>query len=111
MAMDAPCLSLDPGQRSGQTSKVEEWDRFCSTTPCDYAPPMMPLQEFPQLSDSGVELLNRLLTFDPEKRITARQALRHSYFTGAQRSSLICCMLARRSWPSCLHLPLCSPKH
>ncbi|KAL4422316.1 hypothetical protein ABPG75_008513 [Micractinium tetrahymenae] len=38
-------------------------------------------KEFPQLSDSGIDLLNRLLTYDPEKRITARQALRHPYFT------------------------------
>ncbi|KAI7842421.1 hypothetical protein COHA_004060 [Chlorella ohadii] len=38
-------------------------------------------QEFPGLSDSGIDLLNRLLTFDPEKRITARAALRHAYFT------------------------------
>ena len=29
----------------------------------------------------GVELLNCLLTYDPEKRMTARQALRHPFFT------------------------------
>ena len=40
------------------------------------------LQEFPSLSDAGVDLLNRLLTYDPERRITARQALRHPYFSG-----------------------------
>lgn len=44
--------------------------------------PIALLQEFPGLSDSGIDLLNRLLTFDPEKRITARAALRHAYFTG-----------------------------
>jgi hypothetical protein len=87
-------LVVGVGPKRRTNLKVEKLDRFCSTTPCDYAPSMMPLQEFPQLSDSGVELLNRLLTFDPEKRITARQALRHPYFTGARRSSLIGCMLA-----------------
>ena len=46
-------------------------------------PPRPPLavQEFPRLSDAGLDLLNRLLTFDPEKRITARAALRHPYFS------------------------------
>ncbi|PSC68206.1 cyclin-dependent kinase G-2-like isoform X1 [Micractinium conductrix] len=38
-------------------------------------------KEFPSLSDAGVDLLNRLLTYDPERRITARQALRHPYFS------------------------------
>ncbi len=33
------------------------------------------------LSEAGVDLLNRLLTYDPDKRITARQALRHAYFS------------------------------
>lgn len=73
---------------------------FCSATagvplsqrrrhrPAEPPPDLQPLhtfwmQEFPSLSDAGVDLLNRLLTFDPEKRITARSALRHPYFTGA----------------------------
>lgn len=39
------------------------------------------MQEFSQLSEAGVDLLNKLLTYDPEQRITARQALRHPYFS------------------------------
>ena len=35
---------------------------------------------FPQLSREGVDLLNALLTFDPDVRATARQASRHRYF-------------------------------
>lgn len=38
-------------------------------------------QRFPRLSDEGLDLLNRLLTYDPERRLTARQALRHAYFS------------------------------
>lgn len=38
-------------------------------------------RSFPTLSDHGVDLLNSLLTFDPRKRITAHQALRHPFFT------------------------------
>ncbi|XP_058791461.1 cyclin-dependent kinase 11B-like isoform X2 [Phymastichus coffea] len=33
-----------------------------------------------QLSDLGMELLNKLLTYDPMKRITAEAALEHGYF-------------------------------
>ncbi|KAB2020315.1 hypothetical protein ES319_D07G060000v1 [Gossypium barbadense] len=32
------------------------------------------------LSDAGFDLLNRLLTYDPEKRITADDALKHDWF-------------------------------
>lgn len=35
---------------------------------------------FPSLSAAGVDLLNRLLMYDPSKRISARQALRHEFF-------------------------------
>ncbi|MCI35972.1 cyclin-dependent kinase G-2-like, partial [Trifolium medium] len=31
-------------------------------------------------SDSGLDLLNKLLTYDPEKRITAEDALNHEWF-------------------------------
>ncbi|CAL0329728.1 unnamed protein product [Lupinus luteus] len=34
----------------------------------------------PVLSDSGFDLLNKLLTYDPEKRITAEAALNHEWF-------------------------------
>ncbi|CAM6025143.1 unnamed protein product [Sphagnum balticum] len=34
----------------------------------------------PTLSESGFDLLNRLLTYDPQKRITADEALNHEWF-------------------------------
>ncbi|KAK8617068.1 hypothetical protein V6N13_117036 [Hibiscus sabdariffa] len=34
----------------------------------------------PVLSDAGFDLLNRLLTYDPEKRVTVDDALNHSWF-------------------------------
>lgn len=37
-------------------------------------------KEFPRLSLAGIDLLNRMLTYDPEKRISAESALRHDYF-------------------------------
>jgi cell division cycle 2-like protein len=35
---------------------------------------------FPYLTESGLDLLSKLLTFDPKQRITAEEALRHPYF-------------------------------
>ncbi|KAH9300690.1 hypothetical protein KI387_012273, partial [Taxus chinensis] len=34
----------------------------------------------PTLSESGFDLLNRLLTYDPNKRLTAEEALKHEWF-------------------------------
>ncbi|OZJ01704.1 hypothetical protein BZG36_05264 [Bifiguratus adelaidae] len=36
---------------------------------------------FPYLTENGFDLLSRLLAYDPEKRITAEEALRHPYFS------------------------------
>lgn len=38
---------------------------------------------FPKLSPAGVSLLDMLLTFDPEKRASAKEALAHPYFSEA----------------------------
>lgn len=49
--------------------------------------PVMPYNnlshEFPLLSEAGLDLLSRMLTFDPAKRITADKALNHPYFKQA----------------------------
>lgn len=37
-------------------------------------------QRFQHLSPAGLDLLNCFLTYDPEKRITAEEALEHPYF-------------------------------
>ncbi|KAJ3048067.1 hypothetical protein HDU99_009273 [Rhizoclosmatium hyalinum] len=36
---------------------------------------------FPSLTANGIDLMERLLTFDPKQRITAAEALKHPYFT------------------------------
>ncbi|KAJ8654691.1 hypothetical protein O0I10_009581 [Lichtheimia ornata] len=36
---------------------------------------------FPYLTEAGLDLLSKLLTYDPEQRITAEQALNHPYFS------------------------------
>ncbi len=36
--------------------------------------------KFKFLGNSGVDLLDRMLTYDPKKRISAKAALEHRYF-------------------------------
>ncbi|KAF9015314.1 kinase-like domain-containing protein [Cyathus striatus] len=43
-------------------------------------PPMF-RQKFPYLTTSGIDLLMSLLTYDPDQRISAEEALKHPYFT------------------------------
>lgn len=43
--------------------------------------PPTPFSGRPTLSEKGFDLLNKLLTYDPEKRITAEEALNHEWFT------------------------------
>ncbi|XAR50308.1 Cyclin-dependent kinase [Bertholletia excelsa] len=42
--------------------------------------PAVSFKGSPVLSDQGFDLLSQLLTYDPEKRITAEAALRHGWF-------------------------------
>ena len=37
-------------------------------------------EKFPMASDAAVDLLKSLLVFDPSNRLTAAEALKHSYF-------------------------------
>lgn len=37
-------------------------------------------QAFPQLDDDGIDLLRRMLQYDPTKRISAAEALNHPFF-------------------------------
>lgn len=36
-------------------------------------------EKFPQLGDDGIDLISRMLEIDPEKRISARDALDHIF--------------------------------
>ena len=38
---------------------------------------------FPKLSAAGLDLMTKLLTYNPDKRITAEEALRHPYFAAS----------------------------
>ena len=44
--------------------------------------------EFPNLHQSGIDLLNAMLTYDPKRRCSAKDALAHSYFKTQPRPKL-----------------------
>lgn len=46
--------------------------------PTPHAPQLR--QRFPYITTAGIDLLSQLLTYDPEMRITAEEALKHPYF-------------------------------
>lgn len=39
-------------------------------------------QLIPNASEDAIDLMNKMMTFDPQKRITPAQALKHPYFEG-----------------------------
>lgn len=57
----------------------------------DYKPdfpsfPTIPLNTIcPNLSAEGLNLLDAFLQYDPQKRITAKEALAHPYFSDVRR--------------------------
>lgn len=54
--------------------QIKQWPRY----------PKIPFQQvLPKASPQAIDLLERLLQFDPSKRITAADALQHPYFTSA----------------------------
>lgn len=74
------------------TPTDETWPGVTNLPDFNVSFPLWPakvlIEELPELKSvgsEGVDLLERLLVFCPKKRISARQALRHSYFTDAQQ--------------------------
>ena len=54
------------------------------------------------LTNNGVDLMRRLLEFDPEKRISAEEALEHPYFHENPPMKVVACSsLTRRSRRRC----------
>lgn len=52
--------------------------------------------KFPYLTAAGLDLLMSLLTYDPERRITAEEALEHPYFTSERPSFMYMILLITR---------------
>ena len=42
--------------------------------------PMIPMQILPDLGEDGIDLISRMLVYEPSLRISAKQALHHEFF-------------------------------
>ncbi|XP_021968803.1 cell division control protein 2 homolog B-like [Helianthus annuus] len=50
-------------------------------------PPQNLASIVPSLGDEGIDLLAKMLTYDPAKRISAKVVLQHPYFVGLEHGS------------------------
>jgi serine/threonine protein kinase len=63
---------------------LRAWQRL---PPCDA---VSQAQYFPMLSSAGRDLLHSMLSFMPQARITAQQAISHPFFDGIRNSTVEC---------------------
>ena len=69
--LGTPTEDIWPG-----VTKLRDWHEFPQWKPN----PNALARVVPELDADGVDLLTRMLIYDPSKRITAKEALRHPYF-------------------------------
>ncbi|XP_061871315.1 cyclin-dependent kinase 4 [Colius striatus] len=83
----------------------DEWPRDVAVPRCAFPPrPPQPPQGFvPDMEPLGTQLLLAMLTFDPQKRISAHAALRHRYLQGGGRGL--------RGWGGVPHHPPQGHRH
>ncbi|XP_063902285.1 cyclin-dependent kinase 5 homolog [Zophobas morio] len=99
-------LGIPPSQL--RNSKILLREKFnIYFTSQKYVDRKLSLEHFPRLDACGLELISCMLEYNPEKRITASQALRHSYFNNFPREifgldhSSIVMLKARRANEVC----------
>jgi len=63
-----------PSERDWPEQVSLKWDSFRDYTPVDLC------TKIPDMCGDGIDLVNKLLLFDPNKRINARKCLCHPYF-------------------------------
>jgi serine/threonine protein kinase len=71
--LGTPNEAVWPGISENPTFRSFKWGQHMRTPMRDY------IRE-DQISDSGLDLLQKMLEYEPSRRITARQALLHPYF-------------------------------
>ena len=60
-------------------SQLKDWHEYPQWKPQDFS------KVFPSLCPNGIDLLQQMFEYDPSKRITAMEALRHPYFNGLDK--------------------------
>ncbi|KAK1281979.1 Cyclin-dependent kinase B2-2 [Acorus calamus] len=63
-------------------SKLANWHEFPQWNPQDLS------RVVPSLDAEGVDLLSKMLQYEPSKRISAKKAMEHPYFDGLNKASL-----------------------
>lgn len=66
---------LQPSEGAAKTDKLPGRNRFADTVPQQNLKQLVP-----QLDPWGIDLLERMLAFDPARRISALEAMKHAYF-------------------------------
>ena len=66
------------------TPRDDEWPREARVLPQSFSPRIARLWDVivPGICPLGKDLLQKLLTFNPRERITAKEALQHQFFEG-----------------------------
>ncbi|PKA47337.1 Cyclin-dependent kinase B2-1 [Apostasia shenzhenica] len=63
-------------------TKLANWHEFPQWSPRSIS------SAVPNLDADGVDLLSKMLVYEPSKRISARKAMEHPYFNGLEKASL-----------------------
>ncbi|KAL0480875.1 cyclin-dependent kinase [Acrasis kona] len=82
-----PDPSCDAQQYWGGYTSLQNWDKFvreCPELVTTVFPPQNLAKEYPNVEPAGIDLLERMLRYDPSYRITAADALNHPYFSSLQ---------------------------
>lgn len=61
-------------------SRLRDWHEFPQWKPQDLA------RVIPELDAAGIDLMSKMLQYDPAKRIHATEALRHPYFDSLEKT-------------------------
>ncbi|KAI0134035.1 kinase-like domain-containing protein [Xylariales sp. AK1849] len=85
------------GSRAASTSHLEKW--YYSTINA-HSTTSSPSPSLASLGAEGYKLLSGLLEYDPEKRLTAQQALQHPFFNSGDKVSNNCFEGLKTSYPN-----------
>lgn len=64
-------------------SRLRDWHEFPQWKPQDLA------SVVPELNEQGIDLMSKMLQYDPAKRIHATEALLHPYFADLEKGQFV----------------------